>query len=61
MQACCCSMAGTATCLRCPNNPMSGWHSFRGPEPVQPIYINKPIDYEKLAEYVAKKLKEEEK
>lgn len=60
MSSCMCAMVNTAACDRCPNNPMAGWHSFRGPDPVQPINIMQSIDYDKLAELVAKKMKEKE-
>lgn len=52
MQACCCAMAGTAACARCPQNyyantPYGGyWQS--PPE----------IDYERLAEEIAKRIKQ---
>lgn len=60
--SCCCSLAGTRACLTCPNN---GGMAYQWPQypypynnprtvPCEPVPI---IDYDKLAEKIAEKLK----
>lgn len=58
---CCCSMAGTKACMQCSRNP----HGFTVPITYQPYQITKvisePVDYDKLSDMIATKIKQKEK
>lgn len=50
MTICSCSMAGTAACMRCPNNPMAGFDFFTRYNPwfaakQEPIFANQLPQY----------------
>lgn len=55
MRSCCCSLAGTMACDYCPNaprplpQPMMWTYAYPAPE----------VDYEKLADMIAERLKRE--
>lgn len=71
MRACCCSLAGTAACSRCQNNPASGWGwggAGGGSAPAMPAmpiggYPPTPppvvIDYDVLADKIVERMKRE--
>ena len=66
MQACCCSLAGTTACMRCRQNNLSNWYTNQQiqqfpspyypaqPSPVVPAPV---IDYDKLADKIADRLR----
>ena len=62
MKVCHCTLGGTRACMACPNNPMREWSAYplypQPYYPFMPLQPQQPIDYQKLAEEVAKIMKQ---